>query len=93
MNRSKLGGNWSNGVKCSSRSSNWNNSPLNLNDNNSARGVADTENMVSMVVELNSPLADYYTLSQNPLGLTAKYATTASPWVSRATENPRRRPL
>jgi hypothetical protein len=32
-----VGGNWSNGTKCRSGSVNWNNSPLNLNDNIGSR--------------------------------------------------------
>lgn len=37
-----FGGNWNNGSNCGSRSSNWNNSPLNLNVNNGCRGSSDT---------------------------------------------------
>lgn len=62
--RGIIGSNWNNSVNCSSRSSNWNNSPLNLNSNNSARGVTDTEVYV-LSRKLNSPLADSYTVSQN----------------------------
>lgn len=51
-------------MNCGSRSSNWNNSPLNLNDNNSARRVTDTEVYV-LGRKLNSPLADLHTMSQN----------------------------
>ena len=83
MNRSKLGGNWNNGVKCSSRSSNWNNSPLNLNSNNSARRVTDTERTYSQVAGPHGPLADHYTLSRGKIPLTAKHATTGSPWASK----------
>ncbi len=70
--RGILGSNWNNSVNCSSRSSNWNNSPLNLNSNNSSRGVTDTEQCASCR-KLNSPLADSCTLSSE-----AKYTTTAS---------------
>jgi len=76
--RRKLGGNWNNRVKCGSRSSNWNNDPLNLNSNNSSRGVADTEGYgVSMTAGLNDPLADLYTLSRYSIELTAKYTAVA----------------
>lgn len=37
-----LGGNWDNGVIYGVRTSNWNNSPLILNANYSARGTYDT---------------------------------------------------
>jgi hypothetical protein len=67
--RPKFGGNWDNGAKCGSRSSNWNNSPLNLNSNNSSRGVTDTD------AEPNS-LADPLSLSDRPKAGTAKHATT-----------------
>jgi hypothetical protein len=41
--RPHFGGNWNNGTNCGSRCANWNNSPLDLNSNNGARGVADTK--------------------------------------------------
>lgn len=44
-NRPHFGGNWNNGSKCGSRGSNWNNSPLNLNSNIGARGVAETKGL------------------------------------------------
>lgn len=47
-----LSGNWNNGVNCSSRRSNWNNSPLNLNSNYSGRRVCDTEKMGQTVLWL-----------------------------------------
>ena len=37
-----FGGNWNNGVKSGSRGSNWNNSGLNLNDDQSVRGSVVT---------------------------------------------------
>lgn len=40
--RPLFGGNWSNGANCGSRSSNWSNSPLDLNSNNGVRGLTDT---------------------------------------------------
>jgi hypothetical protein len=43
MTRLIAGGNWNNGANCGSRSSNWNNSVLNLNSNNGCRAVADTK--------------------------------------------------
>lgn len=42
QDRPLFGSNWNNSAKCGSRGSNWNNSPLNLNANIGARGVADT---------------------------------------------------
>ena len=42
-----FGGNWNNGVNCSSRSSNWNNSPLNLNDNISRHATSETWGLTS----------------------------------------------
>lgn len=76
--RGILGGNWDNGVKCGSRSSNWNNSPLNLNSNNSSRGVTDTEvNNGSIVAGPYSPLADILTLLRRAFALTAKHTATA----------------
>lgn len=74
--RGILSGNWTNSVNCSSRSSNWNNDPLNLNSNNSSHGVTDTEGEVK-VAELDSPLADIFTLLRNAKAWTAKYATAA----------------
>jgi hypothetical protein len=74
--RSILSGNWTNSVNCSSRSSNWNNDPLNLNSNNSGHGVTDTEGAVR-IAELNSPLADISTLLRSVKARTAKYATAA----------------
>lgn len=44
-NRPLLGEQWNNGSQCGSRGSNWNNSPLNLNSNNSARGVTETKGL------------------------------------------------
>lgn len=76
MRHGILGGNWNNSAKCGSRSSNWNNSPLNLNDNNSARGVTDTEGN-TLVAEPYSPLADLFTLSRYGQLLTAKHKATA----------------
>lgn len=77
MSRGLLGGNWNNSAKCSSRSSNWNNSPLNLNSNNSARRVTDTADIFSLVAESDGPLADPFTLSRNRFLLTAKHKATA----------------
>jgi hypothetical protein len=59
-----FGGNWNNSAKCGSRRSNWNNSPLTLNSNNSSRGVTDTG-------EESNSLADSSSLSEK-----AKYAAT-----------------
>ena len=36
-----LGGNWNNGDNCGSRGLNWNNSPLNLNNNIGFRAVSE----------------------------------------------------
>ena len=36
-----FGGNWNNGVKCSSRSSVWAEVPMNLGQSTGARGVAE----------------------------------------------------
>jgi hypothetical protein len=69
-----LSSNWSNSVKCSSRSSKWNNSPLNLNSNKSAR--TDTETIGNCRMP-NSPLAGLLTLSYM-----AKYTTTEFLFVS-----------
>jgi hypothetical protein len=60
----KFRGNWDNSVKCGSRTSNWNNSPLNLNSNKSSRGAADTD------LGPNG-LADH-----SPLSSQAKHITT-----------------
>lgn len=57
-----LSGNWNNSVICGSRGSNWSDSPLNLNSNNSARGVTDTVRLCNSRMP-NSPLADRFTLS------------------------------
>jgi len=76
MRHGKLGGNWNNSANCRSRSSNWNNSPLNLNDNNSARGVTDTEGN-TLVAGPYGPLADLFTLSQSGKLRTAKHKATA----------------
>jgi|AntRauMFilla1563_2_1112583.scaffolds.fasta_scaffold34417_3 hypothetical protein len=38
-----LGGNWNESGNSGSRSSNWNNSPTNLNDNIGGRGVCDVK--------------------------------------------------
>lgn len=76
MSHSILGSNWDNSVKCSSRSSNWNNSPLNLNSNNSARGVTDTEKSC-FSRKPNGPLAGFYTLSRSRKLRTAKYTAAA----------------
>lgn len=76
MRHGILGGNWNNSAKCGSRSSNWNNSPLNLNDNNSARGVTDTEDN-TLVAGPHGPLADSLTLSRCVNALTAKHQATA----------------
>lgn len=75
--RGILGGNWDNSVNCGSRSSNWNNSPLNLNSNNSSRGVADTEGLCSTVAESNCPLADICSLLLRLVGLVAKHTAAA----------------
>ena len=40
-----FGGNWDNGANCGSRSSNWNNSPTNSNNNIGCRGVCDDNSM------------------------------------------------
>ncbi len=40
--------NWDNDVITSSRSSNWNNSGLNLNDNNGVRATTDTQGLNPM---------------------------------------------
>lgn len=77
--RAKLGGNWNNSSKCSSRSSKWNNSPLNLNSNKSARSVtatADNKN-IPLVAGLNGLLADSFTLLRFFKKMTAKYTATA----------------
>ena len=74
----KLGGNWDNAAKCGSRSSNWNNSPLNLNSNNSARGVTDTDRPIFYrVAGLHGLLADCLTLMRYFNKLTSKYTATA----------------
>lgn len=73
-----LRGNWNNGVICGSQSSNWNNSPLNLNSNNSGRGATDTESFIVGNAELNCPLADIFTLLIYVKSYTAKYTTTVS---------------
>lgn len=70
-----LSGDWNNEVKCGSRRSNWNNSPLNLNSNISARSVTDTEELC-ICREPYSPLADISTLLIQDIGL-AKYTATA----------------
>jgi len=49
--RPLFGGNWNNGTNCGSRCANWNNSPLDLNSNIGARGVADTKD-----VDMSPPL-------------------------------------
>jgi len=46
-----FGSNWNNGVKCGSRSSNWNNVSLNLNANISGRGFTVTK--ASLLFRLN----------------------------------------
>lgn len=73
-----LRGNWNNGVNCGSRSSNWNNSPLNLNSGSSGRGAADTESFIVAHAGLNCPLADIFTLLLYVKSYTAKYTTTVS---------------
>jgi len=80
MYRAKLGSNWSNSVKCSSRYSKWNNSPLNLNSNKSSRSVTATagNKILPLVAGLNGLLADIFTLLRSLKKLTAKYTTTAS---------------
>ena len=78
-NRAKLGGNWNNSLICSSRSSKWNNSPLNLNSNKSTRGVTATadNNFIPQVAGLNGLLADLFTLLRSCKKWTAKYTATA----------------
>jgi len=77
--RAKLGSNWNNSSKCSSRSSKWNNSPLNLNSNKSTRGVTATADNkdVPLVAGLNGLLADSFTLLRFLKEMTAKYTATA----------------
>jgi hypothetical protein len=77
--RAKLGGNWNNSVKCSSRYSKWNNSPLNLNSNNSTRActaTADNKHIL-LVAGLNGLLADFFTLLRYCKKLIAKYTAAA----------------
>ena len=81
--RPNFGGNWDNGANCGSRYSKWNNSPLNLNSNNSSRGVADTaDNNLPLVAGLNGLLADFFTLLRSLKRWTAKHTATAPVWVS-----------
>lgn len=76
--RSILGSNWNNSVNCGSRSSNWNNSPLNLNSNNSGRSVTDTEiESNRFVAGPYGPLADILTLLRSAKAWTAKHTATA----------------
>jgi len=81
MRHGLLGGNWNNSAKCGSRSSNWNNSPLNLNSNNSARGVTDTVESHSLVAGPNGPLADPFTLLRRGVFRPAKHKATAPRWL------------
>ena len=76
MFRGILSGNWNNSAICRSRSSNWNNDPLNLNSNKSARGVTDTGKSC-FCRKPYGPLADRSTLLRSPYGWTAKYAAAA----------------
>lgn len=62
-------------MKCSSRSSNWNNSPLNLNSNNGSRRVTDTADM-NNIAESYGLLADPFTSLRNCKKLIAKYTAT-----------------
>ncbi len=77
--RAKLGSNWNNSSKCGSRSSKWNNSPLNLNSNKSSRSVTATSGNkdIPLVAGLNGPMADSFTLLRFLKEMTAKYTATA----------------
>ena len=77
--RAKLGSNWNNSSICGSRSSKWNNSPLNLNSNKSSRSCTATvdHKNILLVAELNGLLADSFTLLRFSKEMTAKYTATA----------------
>jgi hypothetical protein len=67
-----FGSNWNNSVICSSRSVNWNNSPLSLNSNYGGRGVADTG-------AKHNSLADLLPLSKAEVS--AEHTTTVHSWL------------
>ena len=75
----QFGINWNNSSKCSSRSSKWNNSPLNVNSNKSSHGVTATSDNkhIPLVAGLNGLMADSFTLLRFLKEMTAKYTATA----------------
>jgi len=79
MFRVKLGSNWNNSSKCSVRTANFNNSPLNLNSNKSTREFTATSGNkdIPLVAGLNGLMADSFTLLRFLKEMTAKYTATA----------------